>query len=511
MQNERYRLFDLMMEGVQIIGSDLKYLYMNEAALRHSKYSLDELIGHTMAEKYPGIEQTEVYAQIQRCLSQGSSHKMMNEFKFPDGSTGYFEIRIQPVPEGTLILSIDVTEQKLAEKALQESEERYRMIFDGIEEGFVVHEIIRDEADDIIDLRFMEVNPAAEKIFGKSYSELKGRKRSELMGSLDSETLDIVKRAVTLHESIKIQRYIPSLEKWFEILVYSPGPDRIANLNLDITDRKLAEERLRKMNLELEDRIKERTQELIHSLERERDLNDMKSNLVSMASHEFRTPLSTLLTSVSLFEKYLQNGDEEKCIKHISRAKHSIETLTNILNDFLSLEKLEKGKVEVVQEFFSLQVFVQEIIEDLQGICKQGQRIQCHLHGNSNVLLDKKILHNILLNLLSNAIKYSERDVELKIESGMDEVKITITDHGIGIPDQELGKIFSMFFRANNAGKIQGTGLGLNIVKRYVDLMDGNIAFESKLNVGTSFRVVLPQNGQYEKKPSRANLYSSDI
>ena len=129
MESEKYALFDHLIEGVQVIGRDWKYLYVNEAILSQGKFTKEELIGHTMMERYPGIESSDVYRYIQRCMTECAPHTMLNTFLFPNNSTGYFELRIQPVPEGALVLSIDVTEQQKMEKALKQSEERYRMIF----------------------------------------------------------------------------------------------------------------------------------------------------------------------------------------------------------------------------------------------------------------------------------------------------------------------------------------------------------------------------------------------
>jgi len=247
---------------------------------------------------------------------------------------------------------------------------------------------------------------------------------------------------------------------------------------------------------ELEAKVKERTLELTQSLEREKELNEMKSRFVSIASHEFRTPLSTIMTSVSLIGAYNKEGQEEKRKKHIDRISSAVNNLTNILNDYLSLDKLGQGKVEIIKESFDLHRFASEIIEDLNGLLKPGQHIVLLHQGDAVVFQDKKILKNMFLNILSNAIKYSGEDQEilLSIEVSNNAVIIEVKDHGIGIPEEEQKQLFTKFFRAKNASNIQGTGLGLYIVSKYVELMDGVIGFSSIPDQGTTFTIEFPQN-----------------
>ncbi len=257
----------------------------------------------------------------------------------------------------------------------------------------------------------------------------------------------------------------------------------------DITERKRHRD-------ELEAKVKERTLELTQSLEREKELNEMKSRFVSIASHEFRTPLSTIMTSISLIGAYNKDGQEDKRKKHIDRISSAVNNLTNILNDYLSLDKLGQGKVEIIKESFDLHRFAAEIVEELHGLLKQGQHIVLLHQGDKVVFQDKKILKNLFLNLLSNAIKYSgeEQEILLSIEVSNPSVIIQVKDHGIGIPEEEQKNLFAKFFRAKNASNIQGTGLGLYIVSKYVELLDGVIGFSSIPGQGTTFTVEFPHS-----------------
>jgi signal transduction histidine kinase len=213
-----------------------------------------------------------------------------------------------------------------------------------------------------------------------------------------------------------------------------------------------------------------------------------------MASHEFRTPLATIKSSLSLVKKYGELNDTEKQDKHISKIKSSISNLTDILNDFLSVSQLEEGKVSNLSEELNLPDYLVEIIAELQTICKAGQRINYVHQGQDIVHFDHKLLRNILFNLVSNAIKFSDENSAIDVFTSVNptETTLKVSDHGVGITKQDQVHLFERFFRGRNVTHIQGTGLGLNIVARYVEMLNGNIKFESEENVGTTFTITLP-------------------
>jgi PAS domain S-box-containing protein len=271
----------------------------------------------------------------------------------------------------------------------------------------------------------------------------------------------------------------------------------------DLTEQKEAEAKLVAQTEELEARVKERTAELSEAkaeveqaLEKERELGVLKSRFVSMASHEFRTPLSTILSSVTLIDRYEDKVYLEKRKKHISRIKASVRNLTAILNDFLSMGKLEEGRIQHRPHPFRLKPFLDGLHDEMQHLTKTDQRIAVRYEGeDQEIVMDDHILKNILHNLLSNAIKYSgEGDtIEFTVKLSADSLAMSISDQGIGIPKEEQGHLFERFFRAHNATNIQGTGLGLSIVKQYVELMRGNITFESEVGKGTTFNLAFPR------------------
>jgi PAS domain S-box-containing protein len=265
---------------------------------------------------------------------------------------------------------------------------------------------------------------------------------------------------------------------------------------------------IRKMNIELENKVSQRTlilQEALHELERsqqelsealnkEKELNEIKSRFVSMASHEFRTPLSTVMSSASLIVKYQTTEDQDKREKHIKRIKDSVKHLNDLLEDFLSMGKLDEGRVFTEVVSFDVKDFLNDVFDEMRLILKEGQDIKLNCEGEVLFVTDKRLLKNVLINLLSNAIKFSDPDkpIFVNVDNSGSRLILQVQDSGIGIPEEDLPHLFSTFYRGRNATNIQGTGLGLHIVKRYVNMLEGEITLNSKLNSGTTFNIGLP-------------------
>ena len=228
------------------------------------------------------------------------------------------------------------------------------------------------------------------------------------------------------------------------------------------------------------------------ALKKERELNEMKSNFVSMASHEFRTPLSTILSSVSLMEFYKTTETQDKRDKHIARINSAVNEMVATLEEFLSLEKIEEGKAQVKNEIFNIRQLAENIRLKFSTDLKTGQVIEYRHNGIEDICLDEGYLNHILTNLLSNAIKYSPQNSSIyfstKVEGSI--VALSVKDNGIGISDEDQKHLFERFFRASNTAGIKGTGLGLHIVKRYVELLGGTIHVKSTINKGTEFTVI---------------------
>ncbi len=286
----------------------------------------------------------------------------------------------------------------------------------------------------------------------------------------------------------------------------------IAFIN-DLTKKLEADKTIQQLKGELDQRVKESTRslhatvdqlsrqikenerkdaELIKALENEKEMNALKSRFVSIASHEFRTPLSGILASTYLLSKYTKESDQPQRDKHIKRILSSANLLNEVLSDFLSVDKMEQENFRPNPTLFDIGVLVTEIIQNLQHMLKPGQEIDYNQECDNDIaFLDTSMLHHILTNLLSNAIKYSPENskIELSVVRKSDDCILRVKDHGIGIPQPEQENLYKRFFRSTNAAHIQGTGLGLNIVKKYVDVLDGTIDCKSEENKGTEFIV----------------------
>lgn len=271
---------------------------------------------------------------------------------------------------------------------------------------------------------------------------------------------------------------------------------------LAVTNSKIEE-----LNNELEEKVETRTKqlkdtlaeletskdELTKALSKEKELSDLKSRFVSMASHEFRTPLSTILSSASLVAKYVEAEEQEKRDKHIHRIKSSVNNLTNLLNEFLSIGKIEDGKITANNLHFNIKELITALCSEMESIAKNNQQIRYIHTGDEMIFLDPALLRNIITNLLSNAIKFSPEGSLIEVTSNVVKEKIilTVKDNGVGISREDQEHLFERFFRGTNVTNIQGTGLGLHIVGKYIEIMDGEIEFESELEKGTKFIITL--------------------
>ncbi|RYF96227.1 MAG: PAS domain S-box protein [Chitinophagaceae bacterium] len=398
-------------------------------------------------------------------------------------------------------------------------------LFENANEGFVVTGASG---------RIVLVNPSACRMFGYTPEELVGQRVEMMMppkyrdshvqmrnGFYEHPRNRVMGHGRDLEGITKDGRRFP-LEASLSTYIHN-GEQFVTAFIVDITARKQIEQSLkeqqskleqasddmRSLNAALEAKVEERTlvlqqalknlersqQELSEALDKERQLNEIKSRFVSMASHEFLTPLSTVLSSTILLSKYTLSDEQPHRAKHITKIKASVKHLNDLLNDFLSLGKLDEGKIGANLGMVNLKKLVSETAEEIKVLTKQKQRIIIEYVGAEQLISDERFLKNILINLLSNAIKFSDEgsDIFLRV-SNQGRTEIQVTDNGIGIPEDEAVHLFSSFFRARNAQNIQGTGLGLHIVKRYVDLLGGTIDARSALNSGTTITISLPSN-----------------
>ena len=377
------------------------------------------------------------------------------------------------------------------------------------------------------------LNPAGQRLFGYTAEEIKGMSVIKLLPQRFHEVYkngvaefnQATPHALKEHgfEAYGIKKNGEEFPISATLQTYYQGKDCfVIDFVEDVTERKKAKEELiqqkdqleqvthdvRRMNTELENKVAERTMilrealleleksqtELSEALNKEKELNEIKSRFVSMASHEFRTPLSAILSSAALIGKYHFSEEQEKRDKHIRRIKSSVNHLNLLLEDFLNLGKLEEGRVFVNPESFDVHEFMLETFDEMKHTLKPGQQMELSYAGEKIFTTDKRLLKNVLINLLSNAVKFSEENKGIQVIIGNEGAKldIEVKDEGIGIAKEDMEYLFSTFYRAKNAVNIQGTGLGLHIVKRYINLLEGTIGIASELNKGCTFNIALP-------------------
>ena len=530
-------IFNTVTDGIITINRSGLIETVNPAAAALFGYDKAEIIGQNIKVLMPEPYHAKHDGYIQNYHSTGD-RKIIGigrevKGRRKNGSVFPFFLSVSEVKLEDQIIYTgvihDISDLKRAEKAVLDSQRQLDAIINNAVDGIIT----------INERGIMQiVNPAAAQLFGYTPEELIGKNVGVITPSPHKKRHDsYVNKYMATGERkiIGIGREVVGQRKDGSMF---PCLLSVSEINLDnhrlfagmihdLTEQKAYEEDIKRLNSELEKRVEERTEKLVEvinkhlatndalkkeiqerkaveaalqksqeevrkALEKERELNELKSRFVSMASHEFRTPLSTILTSASLIGRYNEPGTEDKRAKHISRIKSAVGNLTGILNDFLSLSKLEEGKFENQPETFNLTDLVYNTIDEIKLITKPNQKIIYQHEGTNEVTLDRKFSRNICINLLSNAIKYSEKDIFISTSITPEKIQIIVKDQGIGIPKEEQEYLFTRFFRAKNATNIQGTGLGLNIVRKYLELMQGSITFESELQVGTTFTITLP-------------------
>ncbi|MAN59632.1 MAG: hypothetical protein CMC08_07335 [Flavobacteriaceae bacterium] len=420
------------------------------------------------------LEQHETNAQLQNNQQELKSYADKLEDKVRDRTNELSE-SIDKLMQVNSQLEIQIEETKLAELKALTSQALYLAIAQHFPNGMIA---VIDQDYKVISLHGEDLRRFGlqkEKIESQSVDSItqfapdrleriKKNVRATLAGNHLSEEIEMNGITYTLNS---IPLYNDLKKATQALFVYS-----------NITERKNTE------------------REMLNALAKEKELNELKSRFLSMASHEFRTPLSTILSSATLIEKLNKPGNEEKRVNYAARIKTNVRNLVSILNDFLSLGKLEEGKISFHSQHLDVVAHCRDLLEEFENNKKEGQKLRLTSEKIAiYAFVDEKLLRHIIQNLVSNAIKYSQEHetINVTIAEHGNTLSIAVTDTGIGIPKNEQAKLFERFFRAQNATNIQGTGLGLHIVKKYVELMDGTLSFTSQLNVGSTFTVTLPK------------------
>lgn len=240
--------------------------------------------------------------------------------------------------------------------------------------------------------------------------------------------------------------------------------------------------------------IEAQASELRISIQKEKQLTELKDRFVAMVSHEFRTPLSVILVCAEFIRKHKDNAPAQQLDTKLDTVIRNVGFMSNLLNDILEIRKLAEGRIGVNRKPLKLAMF-KDLAEE--ALLSTGSKTQLAVHlkrDDNSVWMDERVLHNIIFNLVVNAVKYSPQGgmVEVTVEGDKNQLVLVVSDSGIGIPEDEIGDLFTSFHRGSNVGNIPGTGLGLTIVKQALDLMNGEIEVRSEVGNGTTFRVTVP-------------------
>ena len=466
-------------EAFFLLDTEGKFVAVNEKAAQRFGKKPDELIN------------TNVFSYLDPEVARYRMDKVdevvrtSKPVRFDDSRNNrYYDNYLHPIfdSEGNVekiaVWVIEFTERKLAVDALKASEEKFRELAENIDDVFWI-----SRGDEIL-----YISPAFEKIFGRSCESIYSRPRS-FLEAIHPDDLSRVFKSLRsqkyLKEGIFNEEYriihTNRSVKWINARMFPIFKDgklfRTVGIAEDISLRKKAEE------------------DIQTALRKEKELSGLKSRFISLVSHEFRTPLGLILSSTELIEMYGKKWDDEKKSEHFNRIKKSVENLTSLLTDVMTISKEDSGLLKVAPIQIELVVFLKEIIEEAKSAAEEFPSIHFKASKSKlNITADEKLLRHIFINLLSNAIKYTDTTksiyVNLKIQN--DVILCEIADEGIGIEDEDMREIFDPFSRGRNIGKVGGSGLGLAIVKKAVDLHHGKISFYSKPGKGTSFIVELP-------------------
>ncbi|SFP94920.1 sensor histidine kinase [Hymenobacter arizonensis] len=421
---------------------------------------------------------------------------------------------------GRALLLVGLTEHnrlQQAERALAHSVRRFEAVFTNATLGIIVC----DQPG-----RMVSVNARAGQLFGYAPAELlglpiellvpqaAGRHHAQLRASYNA---DPQVRNMGHDRPLQGQRRDGSVFPVEASLSYFHLDEElyVVAYILDLSAKQAAEQELRtqhqrvaRLNAELEQRVIDRTNALLLTLEQlekrgdelalalqaEQQLGELKSRFVSMASHEFRTPLTAVLSSADLIEEFPGGHQQSQRLKYVDHIRTSVQHLNTILEEFLSVGRLEEGKMEANPANLNLDELVRDTVADMHSLLKAGQTIDWQVECPIPVRLDASLLRKILMNLLSNALKYSGENSVVTVRAGCElkELTITVQDQGIGISPEDQAHLFEQFFRAPSVITEPGTGLGLYIIAKYLELMGGTINLQSAPGQGTTVTIALP-------------------
>ncbi len=467
--------------------------YVNPKFCEVTGYNFDEAIGQNPRILKSGDWKSDAYHGMWDDISSGRSWTGIFHNKKKNGELFWESAHISPIKDFNgeithyIAVKEDITEKVKNEEQLAKYREHLEeMVEERTAQLNSQNNFLRSLIDTIPNPLFVkdsegcytDVNPAFEKFFGLTKNDILGKKLDLV---LSGEAKEI---AILTDEKLMKEKGIVNYETYFEdgnknkiaVLVYkasfgtSDQIEGLVGIFFDISLRKDLEEKT------------------IEALNREKELNEMKTNFISMASHEFRTPLTTILASADLVEMYYKKWPEDKVINHIKKIQDSVTYMTSLLDDVLTLSRADRGKIKFSPTKVNLKDLCSQLMNEIKYQTLPGHNLVFDYKLDDEIFkLDNKLLTQILNNLLSNAVKFSPEGgkILLSVTKKQKKIQFIVEDEGLGIEPNDLKNIFEPFYRGKNVTEIHGSGLGLNIVKNAVELCGGDIMIESEVNKGT--------------------------
>ncbi|RBL88844.1 sensor histidine kinase [Chitinophaga flava] len=488
-------IFNHATQGILLADEAGIILAVNPCLLQWSGHQSEELQGKPIAGLLSGSEEK----ALLHCKDGSLLPVNAGCTTYNPSCRIYFLTDVSAQQQAVHALQRRVNEQKLEAHIMAGKESAYKRVSNFLNSIWTNLDAILIVTEPLGHIRFF--NPAAVKMLGYPAREVTDT--ASLLQFLDRQ--ELVRRAAMLSKELQ-QTVDPGIDaltirarlnmsneyEWtfirkdgtrfpvaLTVSAIRDDANRITGyiaIGLDISARRKSESELRQ------------------ALDKEKELNVLKSRFVSIASHEFRTPLSTVLSSTYLLEKYTTTEDQPKRMAHIQKISSAVHMLTDILNDFLSLGKIEEGKILVRPSLVEIKKYVEKILTETEGL-KRGQQQLIYTHeGPIESTLDGTLLRHILTNLVSNALKFSPDNgiVYIHTLSAPGYFNLSVRDTGIGITAEDQQHLYERFFRGSNVESIQGTGLGLHIVSKYAELMKGQVTCNSEPDKGTEFIVHIP-------------------
>ena len=492
-QKMKTEALEAALNGIVITDAqqdDNPIIYYNPTFEKITGYSGDEILNRNCRFLHAGDNDQEGIRTMRKSIQNGEKCRVQIRNYKKDGTLFWNEVSINPIKDKTGMITHyvgiqnDITERKTTE---QEIGHLAKIFDESLNEIYVF---------DAETLKLINVTYGARKKTGYSLEECKMLTPLDLKPKFNKAQFRRLIAPIVRNNKKKLEFETLHRRKdgsTYPVEVHMQSSvigDRnmIVAIILDISDKK-------NYTKKLEQTEEKRTEQLKKALESEKELNELKTKFLSLVSHEFKTPLSGILTSATLIGKYPKEDQQDKRDKHLKTIMGAVYQLTNILDDFLSIERMEKGKETYQLSNFSLSKLVNEVVYNANMLLKNGQHINYpHNIEDVTVYQDERIASLTLTNLLHNAIKYSPEDtiIDLKVKLTEDKMVFHIKDKGIGIPEKDQKHVFDRYFRSENVLLTQGTGIGLNIVKAHLENLGGCIYFKSEENKGSTFTVEMP-------------------